>query len=151
MDSGIEGLKWYPLDCLGRGKQPVFRGEWQIGSEKLPVAIKVIRNDNYTNEDKILANLIHRNIVQCYSRISAPYEIRENVPNAYDIILFEYIEGERLFDYVLKKHPLNEIEQLARQLYDVVDYLHTLYIVHYDLHPFNILISRRNGLCLKIL
>lgn len=151
METGIDGLRWYPLDCLGCGKQPVFRGDWQTNNGVLPVAIKIIRHDNHTDEDVLLNRLFHRNIVQCYTRFPAPYLIRERIAKAYDIILFEHIEGERLFDYLLRQHPISEIEKLIRQLIDVVNYLHSLSIVHYDIHPFNILISRKYGLRLKLL
>ena len=152
METGIDRLTWYPLDCLGRGRQPVFRGEWHLSSShSLPVAIKIIRQDMHTTEDELLNKLLHRNIVHCHGRFSAPYVIRENVPNAYEIILFEYIEGQCLFDYLEKSHPIMEIEDITRQLLDVVNYLHSMYIVHYDIHPFNIIISRKDGICLKLL
>ncbi len=65
-----------------------------------------------------------------------------------DYILTEYVDGESLDqfainnrDYLLQRR---NTDRLLRQLLDVVGYLHSHSVVHLDLKPSNILITRVN-------
>jgi len=63
-----------------------------------------------------------------------------------DYLLTEFVDGETLKDFSLS-HPdyfksRGNTERLLAQLLDVVGYLHTHQVVHLDLKPDNILITR---------
>ena len=66
-----------------------------------------------------------------------------------DGILMEYIDGETLTDRI-NKHPdyfkdKKNTEKFIRQLLEVVGYLHANQVVHLDLKPDNILLTRINN------
>ena len=66
-----------------------------------------------------------------------------------DGILMEYIDGETLTQY-LANHPdyfknKNNTDKFLRQLLDVVGYLHSHQVLHLDLKPDNILLTRINN------
>lgn len=63
-----------------------------------------------------------------------------------DAILMDYVDGETL-DVFVQNHPdyfkhRNHADRFLRQLLDVVDYLHEHQVIHLDLKPGNILITR---------
>lgn len=150
MEVEYSDLTLHPHNRIGTGKQVVFCGMYRPNPrDVIPVAVKVIRYGLETYEDKILSKLDHPNIIKCYGRRTAPYSVREIIPGALDLILFEFIEGIRLFDYFQKKHPIEEIEFIMAQLYSAVSYMHKQGVIHYDLHALNILIT--NNLRVKII
>ena len=63
-------------------------------------------------------------------------------------ILMEYVDGETLTDR-LAKHPeyfnKQNIEKFLHQLLDVVSYLHSHQVLHLDLKPDNIMLTRINS------
>ena len=66
-----------------------------------------------------------------------------------DSILMEYVEGETLSQR-LATHPnyftkRKNTDKFVRQLLDVVSYLHSHQVLHLDLKPDNILLTRING------
>lgn len=66
-----------------------------------------------------------------------------------DGILMEYIDGETLTQY-LANHPdyfkdKRNADKFLRQLLDVVGYLHSHQVLHLDLKPDNILLTRINN------
>ena len=66
-----------------------------------------------------------------------------------DGILMEYIDGETLTQ-CLANHPdyfmdKNHTDKFLRQLLDVLDYLHSHQVLHLDLKPDNILLTRINN------
>lgn len=66
-----------------------------------------------------------------------------------DGILMEYIDGETLTQF-LANHPdyfegMNHSDKFLRQLLDVVGYLHSHQVLHLDLKPDNILLTRINN------
>jgi len=65
-----------------------------------------------------------------------------------DYLLTEYVDGETLGEF-MTSHPdffksVSKVKRLLSQLCDVVSYLHQHQIVHLDLKPSNILITRIN-------
>ena len=65
-------------------------------------------------------------------------------------IVMEYVDGETLTDY-LKTHPSNkEKKRVLNELLDAVGFIHKHQIVHNDLKPGNILITR-NGRNVKLI
>ena len=85
-------------------------------------------------EINILKKLRHKNIIQLY-------EIMESKKNLY--IVMEYCEGRELFDYIVMKKRLTEMEacKFFQEIIDGVEYLHQNCIVHRDLKPENLLLD----------
>lgn len=65
-------------------------------------------------------------------------------------ILMEYVEGRTLGDFIAENPSLQTRRRIFEQLIDTVGYLHKKGIIHNDLKPDNILISR-NGDNLKLI
>ena len=86
----------------------VVLGTHQLTGEKVAVKIlekeKIIQEADKTRierEIKILKNLRHNNIVHLY-------DVKETASSLY--IIMEYIQGKELFDYIVSKKRLSEIE-----------------------------------------
>ena len=126
------------------------------------VAIKILNKeklmednfDDFNNSDNgsdiqkirkeinILKRLKHKNVIQLY-------EIMESKSNLY--IVMEYCEGKELFDYIVKKKYLSEIEACSffQQIIDGVEYLHLSHITHRDLKPENLLLDSKKRICIS--
>jgi len=85
-------------------------------------------------EIAILKKLKHKNIIQFY-------EIMESQKNLY--IVMEYCEGKELFDFIVKKGKLNEVEacKFFQEIINALEYLHLNNITHRDLKPENLLLD----------
>lgn len=66
----------------------------------------------------------------------------------YFFLIFEYVNGQQLYDIVLKKGSLDEDEarKYFRQIISAVDYTHRNSVVHRDLKIENILIDRNDNI-----
>jgi 5'-AMP-activated protein kinase catalytic alpha subunit len=116
---------------------------------KEKVAIKIIDKDQTFKVEKdilrvekeidILRKLKHTNIIQLY-------EIMESKKNLY--IVMEYCEGKELFDYIVNKKKLNEIEALKvfQEIINALEYLHENNITHRDLKPENLLLTEKKSI-----
>ncbi|MBQ7057479.1 MAG: serine/threonine protein kinase [Bacteroidaceae bacterium] len=87
---------------------------------------------------------LHKEFVTGYS-LEHPHLVRY-VSEAEDCLLTEYIDGETL-DSFIASHPdyfdnRKNSDRLIRQLLSVVGYLHQHQVVHLDLKPQNILVTR---------
>lgn len=83
-------------------------------------------------EIRILRRLRHPNIAQLY-------EVFETSTNIY--IVLELCSGGELFDYIVSKSKLDEVEanRIFHDLIRVLDYIHLNGIAHRDLKPENVL------------
>ena len=58
----------------------------------------------------------------------------------------EYANGGELFDYIVKKTRVDEVESCNyfQQIISGIDYIHKLNIVHRDMKPENLLLDHKN-------
>ena len=85
-------------------------------------------------EFEILIHLQHPNIVRAYSI--------EPVDNYGLCIVMEWLEGETLQDFLNKENDPSKCLQMVDQLIDAIDYMHKNGVVHRDIKPNNIMVSR---------
>jgi len=137
----IEGYEL--LDELNRGPiTTVFRGR-QVALDR-PVLIKILNAqwqkdaelvERFRREALICAKLKHPNIISIF-------DISTDSENLYMII--EFVDGDPL-DLFIKKHsplPFQIIESITRGIFHGLKYAHTEGVVHRDIKPGNILISK---------
>lgn len=68
----------------------------------------------------------------------------ENLPIGVGLVM-EYVEGRTLADYLAERPTLPERNRIFEELLSAVEYLHTRGVVHNDIKPENILISRADN------
>lgn len=85
-------------------------------------------------EYEVSIGLNHPNIVNIYE-----YVYSEGFA---DHIVMEYVEGRSLNDFLTERPSLKERKRIFMELLDAIDYLHKNRIIHNDIKPENILISR---------
>lgn len=129
---------------IGRGGMgAVYRGERAAGDFEHVVAIKVIKHGlfsealvtRFQRERAILATLSHPNIAQLFdggeTTDGAPY------------IVMELVEGAPLLDYLRQQTPGREARiGIFQAVCSAVAFAHRALVVHRDLTPANILVTR---------
>ena len=132
---------------LGQGTfSKVCQGTHMPTGEK--VAIKIMSKDQIKEksdkiriekEINIQKKLHHQNIVQQYAIIETESTI---------YIISEYCSGGELFDYIVSKRKLYEVEacRIYQQLISGLEYLHKQRICHRDLKPENLLFDSKHNL-----
>lgn len=86
-------------------------------------------------EAKLMGQLDHPHIIHTYGL--------ERVPGVGLCIVMEYVDGMTLDAFLRQRHPsLRTKRRLAKQLVEAVDYLHQNGMVHRDLKPQNIMVTR---------
>ena len=132
---------------IGKGTFGVVRiATHIITGEKVAVKIlykSKIKEDSdkkrLEREIKILKILRHRNIVQLYNCIQTSSTI---------YLVMEHIKGKELFEIIVKKKRLSELESLRyfQQLISGIEYLGKMHVAHRDLKPENLLVDYKNNL-----
>ncbi len=109
------------------------------------VVLKKINQSSERNEDEkeILKNLKHSYLPQVYDFL----DVEDGV-----FTIIDYIPGES-FEKLLKekgKFPQKKVVKYARQLCEVVDYLHKQKppIIHGDIKPASIMLTPEDNICL---
>ncbi|KAG7749552.1 hypothetical protein KL912_001553 [Ogataea haglerorum] len=99
--------------------------------------------DGVTRELEILKKLDHPGIV----RLKASYE---DVENYY--LVMEFVPGGDLMDFVASYGSVGEAagREIAKQILQAIDYVHSRGISHRDLKPDNILIAQDDPVTVKI-
>ena len=132
---------------IGKGTFGVVRiATHIITGEK--VAVKMLYKEKIVEESdkkrlereiKILKILRHKNIVHLYNVIQTSSTI---------YLVMEYIKGKELFEIIVQKKRLSELESLRyfQQLISGIEYLGKIRVAHRDLKPENLLIDSRNNL-----
>lgn len=130
---------------LGRGTYGVVKLATHVRTDK-KVAIKIIEKKNFKterqfecirNEIEAMKTLNHKNIVQLY-------EVIESTRLDATCLVMEYLEGGELFDYIVERDKLCELEssRIFIQIIKALEFCHANNIIHRDIKPENILISK---------
>lgn len=93
-------------------------------------------------EFRLGIQLVHPNIVATYSI--------EDIPDCGRCIVLEAVDGQPMDNWLATKPDKQKRFRIMMQLLDAVEYLHSWQLVHHDLKPGNILITR-NGENLKLI
>ena len=137
--------KYENIEYLGKGTFGVVR-LYQNKLTKEKVAIKIINKKEILNKNyqaivkrqlNILQNIHHINIIDTK-------QIFQDSENIY--IIMEYCEKGELFDLIVNKifFEENEAAYYFYQLINGIEYLHRKGIVHLDLKPENLLLTKNN-------
>jgi serine/threonine protein kinase len=136
------------LDALGRGGMARVYRAYHPRLDRY-VAIKVLRSDlvedgqflaRFEREARAVASLRHPNIVQVYD-----FDVQDDV---YYMVM-ELLEGDslkvRLNDYRARgeKMPLGETSRILLDVLDGLAYAHSEGMVHRDIKPGNIMLTKR--------
>lgn len=99
--------------------------------------------DGVTRELNILKNLDHPNIV----KLKAFYEDDTDY-----YIVMEYVPGGDLMDFIAAYGAIEETpsKEIARQIIEAIDHVHSKGISHRDLKPDNVLIAHDDPVVVKI-
>jgi urea transport system substrate-binding protein len=143
----LDELRQHPryrlLGILGRGGMgTVYKAEHRLLDRA--VVLKVIRPDlladpkavpRFQREARLAARLAHPNIV-------AVYEAEEFAST--QMLVMEFIEGVNLAELVSERGllPVAEACELIRQAAIGLEYVHHQGLVHRDIKPHNLLVSR---------
>ncbi|OPX88887.1 Stk1 family PASTA domain-containing Ser/Thr kinase [Pelotomaculum sp. PtaB.Bin117] len=137
------GNRYEIVEQLGGGGMAiVYKGRDTILNRL--VTIKVLRSEFNSDEDFVkrfrreaqaIASLSHPNIVSIYD-VGRVDEV--------DYLVMEYVEGDNLKNLIRLHGPLTPARsaQIARQISDALEHAHENSIVHRDVKPQNILITR---------
>ena len=111
------------------------------------VAVKILDRQKIKDSDKkriereikILKIMHHNNIVRLYDVINTSTTI---------YLVMEYIDGKELFDYIVHKRRLSELEacKFYQQLLSCIEYLSKLKIAHRDLKPENLILDKKKNI-----
>jgi eukaryotic-like serine/threonine-protein kinase len=144
LSTRLEGLGRYRVDeVLGSGGMALV---YRARDEELdrPVAIKVLADNlaaddafrqRFLREARLAARLSHKNVTQVYDSGEAdgrPY------------IVMEYVEGETVAELLARRGrlPPAEAVQLVLQVCAGLEHAHRAGLVHRDIKPQNLLVSR---------
>jgi len=126
----------------GGGMADVYRAHDKLLDRS--VAVKVLRSQ-FTNDDDFVTRF--RREAQAAAKLSHP-----NIVNIYDVgkdddvyyIVMEYISGETLKDRIQRESPL-PVEfalNIAMEIAEALEHAHQNGLIHCDIKPHNILMTR---------
>lgn len=125
------------------GMADVFKGEDMLLGR--PVAIKVL-HQNFAGDDDFVARF--KREAQAAGKLSHP-----NIVSMYDVgfdqgyhyIVMEYIEGETLKEYIMRHERLSidNAVKFTIAIAEGLEHAHAMGIVHCDIKPHNVLITKQ--------
>jgi len=132
------------IEEIGRGGMgAVFLAERADDEFDQKVALKIVHNqfanqdliERFRNERQILASLKHQNIAHLIDG--------GTTENGLPYFVMEYVEGETLVDYCDKnKLTTDERLKLFQKICSAVSHAHKNLIIHRDIKPTNILVTK---------
>ncbi|APW72970.1 MAG: hypothetical protein ABS88_02110 [Sphingopyxis sp. SCN 67-31] len=132
------------IDVIGRGGMgTVYKGERVGGDFNHVVAIKLIKPgllsealiERFQHERQALADLGHPNIARLFDG--------GQTGGGLPYIVMEYVDGDSLGDWLSKEKPgLDRRLDLFESVCDAVAFAHRNLIIHRDITPSNILVTR---------
>lgn len=132
------------VERIGRGGMgSVYRGERITGDFEHVVAIKIIKPgllsasliDRFRRERQLLARLVHPNIAQLYDG--------GETDNLSPYLIMEHVEGIGLLQWVEERQASrDERRRLFRDICGAVAFAHRNLVVHRDITPSNVLVTR---------
>jgi serine/threonine protein kinase len=132
------------IELIGQGGMgDVYRAERADGQYDQRVAIKFVRAgldtsailERFRNERQVLASLDHPNIARLFDGGTS----EEGIP----YLVMELIEGTPIDHYCdLQKLTISERLQLFLQVASAVQYAHQHLVIHRDIKPGNILVTK---------
>ncbi len=149
-------------NLLKEGAQPVILGDFLV-SKKLgqggmgavfkakqvsldrDVALKVLARhladdekfvSRFAREAKVMAKLDHSNIIRCYS---------VGIENGLNYLAMEFVDGCSLQDLIDKngKFSVGDALYITLRVADALNYAHELQMVHRDIKPDNVLVTKK--------
>lgn len=140
----LEGRYEIISELGGGGMARVYRGQDRLLNRS--VTIKILR-EQYASDKEFLTRFQRE--AQAVASLSHP-----NVVSIYDVgqddglhyLIMEYVEGRSLKDLISERAPLPPLEaiDIALQICDALEHAHENGVIHRDIKPHNILITR-NG------
>ena len=124
----------------------VVLGKHEITGESVAIKIldkeKIVRESDKTRlerEIRIMKIMYHNNIVHLYQVIENSKEL---------FLIMEYISGKELFDYIINKRHLDELEscKFYQQIISGIEYLGKTKVAHRDLKPENLLLDSKKNI-----
>ncbi|NLW07493.1 MAG: Stk1 family PASTA domain-containing Ser/Thr kinase [Clostridia bacterium] len=140
----LEGRYEIVSELGGGGMARVYRGQDRLLHRN--VTIKILREQyasdkdflsRFENEAKAVAKLSHPNVVSIY-------DVGQD--NGLHYLIMEYVEGSTLKELVSKEAPLPPLQaiDIAQQICSALEHAHENDVIHRDIKPHNILITK-NG------
>lgn len=95
----------------------------------------------HKKEYDITKNLVHKNIVQSIEMFDD--EIKGEIHQ-----IMGYIQGKEVLDHIAEqpngKYTEEDAKHMFRQMMEGINYLHTNHVVHRDIKPQNLLVTKDN-------